>query len=77
MSLRWKIAIAVGAMAALATLAVGLLSYRVARDRMYAEIDVSLTEAVAASAVPTRSPTGSRAGPARRSIRFSYSDRDG
>ena len=28
MSLRWKIAIAVGAMAALATLAVGLLSYR-------------------------------------------------
>ena len=47
MSLRWKIAIAVGAMAALATLAVGLLSYRLARDRMYAEIDVSLTEAVA------------------------------
>jgi two-component system sensor histidine kinase MprB len=45
MSLRWKIAIAVGAMAALATLAVGLLSYRAARDRMYAEIDVSLTEA--------------------------------
>ena len=30
MSLRWKIAIAVGAMAALATLAVGLLSYRLA-----------------------------------------------
>jgi two-component system sensor histidine kinase MprB len=47
MSLRWKIAVAVGAMAALATLAVGLLSYRLARDRMYAEIDVSLTEAVA------------------------------
>jgi two-component system, OmpR family, sensor histidine kinase MprB len=47
MSLRWKIAVAVGAMAALAALAIGLLSYRATRDRMYAEIDVSLTEAVA------------------------------
>jgi two-component system sensor histidine kinase MprB len=47
MSLRWKIAIAVGAMAALATLSIGLFSYRAARDRMIAEIDVSLTEAAA------------------------------
>jgi two-component system, OmpR family, sensor histidine kinase MprB len=47
MSLRWKIAIAVGAMAALAALSIGLLSYRSARDRMYAEIDASLTDAVA------------------------------
>jgi two-component system, OmpR family, sensor histidine kinase MprB len=46
MSLRWKIAVAVGAMAALATLAVGVLSYRAASDRMYAEIDVSLAEAM-------------------------------
>jgi two-component system, OmpR family, sensor histidine kinase MprB len=46
MSLRWKIAIAVGAMAALAAVAIGVLSYRATRDRMYAEIDVSLTEAV-------------------------------
>ncbi len=63
MSLRWKIAIAVGAMAALATLAVGLLSYRLARDRMYAEIDVSLTEAVANVRGTDPVPDWDRAGP--------------
>jgi two-component system, OmpR family, sensor histidine kinase MprB len=56
MSLRWKIALAVGAMAALATVAVGLLSYRLARDRMYAEIDVSLTEAVPTIRLDLRNP---------------------
>ena len=63
MSLRWKIAIAVGAMAALATLAVGLLSYRLARDRMYAEIDVSLTEAVENVRSDLRPPDGDGRGP--------------
>jgi two-component system sensor histidine kinase MprB len=63
MSLRWKIAIAVGAMAALATLAVGLLSYRLARDRMYAEIDVSLTEAVALVVGDERLPDWDEGGP--------------
>ena len=63
MSLRWKIAIAVGAMAALATLAVGLLSYRLARDRMYAEIDVSLTEAVALVRDDDRLPDWEGRGP--------------
>ena len=63
MSLRWKIAIAVGAMAALATLAVGLLSYRLARDRMYAEIDVSLTEAVANVRGTDPIPDWERTGP--------------
>lgn len=42
MSLRWRIAVAVGALAALATLVVGLASYRSTRDRLYAEIDRSL-----------------------------------
>jgi two-component system sensor histidine kinase MprB len=46
MSLRWKIALAVGVLAALATLTVGVLTYRATRDRMYAEIDVSLAEAM-------------------------------
>ena len=46
MSLRWKIAISVAALAALATLTVGVLSYRSAADRMYAEMDASLTEAL-------------------------------
>ena len=46
MSLRWKIAFTVAALAALATLTVGVLSYRSAADRMYAEIDASLTEAL-------------------------------
>jgi two-component system, OmpR family, sensor histidine kinase MprB len=63
MSLRWKIAIAVGTMAALATLAVGLLSYRLARDRMYAEIDVSLTEAVASIRGADQIPDWERRGP--------------
>ena len=75
MSLRWKIAIAVGAMAALAALAIGLLSYRAARDRMYAEIDVSLTDAVAIVRGDDRLPDwdGPRPGP-RSSTRPSCSD---
>jgi len=63
MSLRWKIAIAVGAMAALAALAIGLLTYRAARDRMYAEIDVSLTEAVALVRGDDRLPNWDPRGP--------------
>ncbi len=45
MSLRWKIALALGALAALATIAVGMASYRSTRDRLYAEIDESLANA--------------------------------
>jgi two-component system sensor histidine kinase MprB len=64
MSLRWKIAIAVGAMAALAAVSIGILSYRSARDRMYAEIDASLTDAVAIVRGDTRfQETELRAGP--------------
>jgi two-component system sensor histidine kinase MprB len=64
MSLRWKIAVAVGAMAALAAVSIGILSYRSARDRMYAEIDASLTEAVAIVRGDARFPdTELRAGP--------------
>ena len=63
MSLRWKIAVAVGALAALATLAVGLVSYRLARDRMYAEIDVSLSEAVALVRDEERLPDWEGSGP--------------
>ena len=46
MSLRWKIALALGALAALATIAVGMASYRSTRDRLYAEVDESLANAV-------------------------------
>ena len=63
MSLRWKIAIAVGAMAAVAALAIGLLSYRATRDRMYAEIDVSLTEAVTLVRDDNRLPDWESRGP--------------
>lgn len=42
MSLRWRIAIAVAVVAAVATLAVGAASYRSTRDRLYQEIDRSL-----------------------------------
>lgn len=42
MSLRWRIAIAVALLAAVATMAVGVASYRSTRDRLYHEIDQSL-----------------------------------
>ena len=42
MSLRWKIALAMAGIAAVATLAVGLVSYRVTRDRLFTEVDRSL-----------------------------------
>ena len=42
MSLRWKVALAVAAVAALTTLAVGVASYRSTRARLYDEIDRSL-----------------------------------
>ena len=51
MSLRWKIALALGALAAVATLAVGAASYRTTRDRLYAEIDRSLAEATRSATV--------------------------
>lgn len=42
MSLRWKIALALAAIASVATVAVGAANYRSTRDRLYAEIDRSL-----------------------------------
>ena len=43
MSLRWKIALALAAITSVATVAVGAANYRSTRDRLYAEIDRSLT----------------------------------
>jgi two-component system sensor histidine kinase MprB len=42
-SLRWKIALALAAITSVATIAVGAANYRSTRDRLYAEIDRSLT----------------------------------
>lgn len=42
MSLRWKIAVVLAMLAALATTAVGVASYRSTRDRLYDEVDRSL-----------------------------------
>ena len=42
MSLRWKDALAVAAVAAFTTLAVGLATYRSTKARLYDEIDRSL-----------------------------------
>lgn len=42
MSLRWKIALALAAIASVATMAVGIANYRSTSDRLHAEIDRSL-----------------------------------
>jgi two-component system sensor histidine kinase MprB len=42
MSLRWKIALAMAAITALATVALGAVSYRATRDRLLTEVDRSL-----------------------------------
>ncbi len=47
MSLRLRIALALAVLAALATAAVGIASYRTTRERLYDEVDRSLTEVVA------------------------------
>ena len=44
MSLRWKVALALGLAAASATLAIGLLSYRTTRERLVQEVDRSLSQ---------------------------------
>lgn len=44
MSLRWKIAMALAALAMAATIAIGTVSYRSTRDRLLAEVDRSLEE---------------------------------
>ena len=44
MSLRWKIAVAMALMVSLTTVAVGSISYRSTRDRLYAEVDRSLLD---------------------------------
>jgi hypothetical protein len=46
-SLRWRIALALGAIAATTTIVVGVISYRTTRERLYAEIDQSLTDSIA------------------------------
>lgn len=43
MSLRWKIALALAVITSVATVALGAANYRTTRDRLYAEIDRSLT----------------------------------
>jgi len=45
-SLRWRIALALGVIAATTTIVVGVISYRTTRDRLYDEVDTSLTDAV-------------------------------
>jgi two-component system, OmpR family, sensor histidine kinase MprB len=45
-SLRWKIALTVAGLAAVATLFVGAAGYRTTRDRLYAEVDRSLVDVV-------------------------------
>lgn len=47
MSLRWRIALALGTLAAAATLAAGLISYSTTRNRLYEEVDRSLQRATA------------------------------
>ena len=47
MSLRWRIALALGAIAATTTIVVGVIGYRTTRDRLYDEIDRSLTDSIA------------------------------
>lgn len=44
MSLRWKIALAMALMVSLTTVAVGVISYRTTRDRLFAEVDRSLLD---------------------------------
>lgn len=65
MSLRWKIALALAVITAVATIAVGAANYRSTRDRLYAEIDRSLVAVDArltdrllgeASVLPERGP---------------------
>ena len=64
MSLRWRIALALGAIAATTTLVVGVISYRTTRDRLYDEIDQSLTDSIALVG-PSLRPAG-RVRPAAR-----------
>jgi len=54
MSLRWRIAIALGVLAALATATVGFTSYFATRTRLYDEIDDSLAQATALVVAPVR-----------------------
>jgi two-component system sensor histidine kinase MprB len=46
-SLRWRIALALGAIAATTTMVVGAIGYRTTRDRLYDEIDQSLIDSIA------------------------------
>lgn len=77
MSLRWKIATAVAAMAALATLAVGLLSYRATRDRLYSELDTSLANAVNLAGGDRRGDDWGRGGPGAVFYQAQLLGRDG
>jgi two-component system sensor histidine kinase MprB len=45
-SLRWRIALALGVIAATTTIVVGVISYRTTRDRLYDEIDKALTDSI-------------------------------
>ena len=54
MSLRWRIAIALGVLAALATTTVGFTSYLATRARLYDEIDNSLDQAAGSIILPVR-----------------------
>ena len=45
MSLRWRIALALAAIAAVTTLSVGVVSYRATSTRLLEEVDASLDQA--------------------------------
>lgn len=80
MSLRWRIAIALAALAAAATAVVSFTSYFQTKDRLYDEIDTSLTQTTnalfAVPSRPTRSPGGGSSGVTAQDIERLASELD-
>lgn len=84
MSLQWRVALALAAIAAAATFSVGWISYRATGDRLLEEVDRSLYQALVTTVATLR-----RGNPTRsvldfyviqtldRSGQFTYSNRDG
>ena len=60
MSLRWKVSVALAAVAAIAVALTASVAYALTQDRIYAEVDHSLAERVAPFVGPARGPGGRR-----------------